>query len=40
MDKQLGQDIKDVNARKRFLEDNADEVVKKTYMKQYTVPEL
>lgn len=40
MEKSLGQDIKDAIRRKRFLEDNADEVVKKTYMKPYTVPEL
>lgn len=40
MDKSLGQDIKDVNKRKRFLEDNADQVVKKTYMKPYSGPEL
>ena len=40
MDKSLGQDIKDVIKRKRFLEDNSDEVVKKTYMKPYTGPEL
>lgn len=40
MDKSLGQDIKDVNKRKLFLEDNADEVVKKTYMKPYSGPEL
>ena len=40
MEKQLGQDIKDINLRKRFLADNSDDVVKKTYMKQYTVPEL
>lgn len=40
MDKRIGHDINDVTARKRFLEDNADEVVKKTYMKQYTAPEL
>lgn len=40
MERQLGTDIKDVNKRKLFLADNADEVVKKTYMKPYTVPEL
>ncbi len=40
MEKTLGQDIKDVNMRKRFLEDNSDQVVKKTYMKPYTGPEL
>lgn len=40
MEKQLGQEIKDAVRRKRFLEDNSDEVVKKTYMKPYTVPEL
>ena len=40
MDKTLGADIKDVNKRKLFLADNADEVVKKTYMKPYTAPEL
>ena len=40
MDKHIGKDIKDALERKRFLEDNADEVVKKTYMKQYTAPEL
>ena len=40
MDKSLGQDIKDVIKRKQFLEDNADETVKKTYMKPYTGPQL
>lgn len=40
MEKSLGKDIQDVNRRKIFISDNADEVVKKTYMKQYTVPEL
>lgn len=40
MDKSLGQDIKDVNKRKLFLEDNSDEVVKKTYMKPYSGPQL
>lgn len=40
MDKSLGQDINDAARRKLFLQDNADEVVKKTYMKQYSVPEL
>ena len=40
MDKTLGQSITDAIKRKLFLQDNADEVVKKTYMKQYTTPEL
>ena len=40
MDKHLGQDIENPIQKKRFLQDNADEVVKKTYMKPYSVPEL
>ena len=40
MEKYIGQDIKDVNLRKIFLSDNADEVVEKTYMKPYSAAEL
>ena len=40
MEKTLGQDIENIHRRRIFLQDNADEVVKKTYMRSYTVPEL
>lgn len=40
MENHLGKDIKDVNLRKQFLTDNADDVVEKTYMKAYTGPQL
>ena len=32
----LGKDIQDPEQRKRFLKDNADSVVEKTYMKPFT----
>lgn len=40
MEKYIGQDIVDVNARKIFLSDNADSIVEKTYMKPYSTAEL
>lgn len=40
MPKTLGKDIKDAVQRKRYLEDNADGVEKKGYMKPYTPAEL
>lgn len=36
----LGKDIQDPEQRKRFLKDNADSVVEKTYMKPFTPEQL
>jgi hypothetical protein len=40
MEKTLGQDIKDLDQRKAFLIDNADEVVEKTYTKNFDAEQL
>ena len=40
MQKVLGQDIKDLDARKQFLLDNADEVVEMDYSKSFDADEL
>ena len=40
MQKVLGQDIKDLDERKQFLLDNADEVVEMSYSKSFDADEL
>lgn len=40
MKKTIGKDIADAVARRRFLEDNADEIEEKGYMKAFTPEEL
>lgn len=40
MDKTLGQDIKDLDKRKTFLTDNADDVVEKTYTRAFYADQL
>ena len=40
MQKVLGQEIKDLDARKQFLLDNADEVVEMSYSKAFDADEL
>lgn len=40
MEKTLGQDIKDLDQRKAFLIDNTDEVVEKTYTKNFDAEQL
>ena len=40
MQKVLGQDINDLDARKQFLLDNADEVVEMSYSKSFDADEL
>lgn len=40
MDKTLGQDIQDLEKRKAFLTDNADDVVEKTYTKTFDADQL
>ena len=40
MQKVLGQDIKDLDERKQFLLDNADEVVEMDYSKAFDADEL
>ena len=40
MEKVLGQDINDLDARKQFLLDNADEVVEMSYSKTFDADEL
>lgn len=40
MQKVLGQDIKDLDARKQFLLDNADEVTEMSYSKAFDADEL
>ena len=40
MQKVLGQDINDLDARKQFLLDNADEVVEMSYSKAFDADEL